>query len=80
MLPAFPFLVVLRGLCHAFDLNYLEVDVAVFVHVKCAEHVVAELHGVPGWEEHLVHVHEFGRGQSSVRAILLQLGQRNKNN
>lgn len=34
--------------------------------------MVAELDGIAGREEHLVHVHELGRSQSAVGAILLQ--------
>lgn len=51
---------------------YLEIDVSVLVHVECAEHMVAELDGIAGWEEHLVHIHELGGSQSAVGAILLQ--------
>lgn len=51
---------------------YLKIYVAVLIHVECAEHVVAELHCVPGGEEHLVHVHELGGRQSPVRTVLLQ--------
>lgn len=57
---------------------YLEVDVAVLVHVEGAEHMVTELYSVPGWEEHLIHVYKFSWGQPAVRAVLLQ--RNNKKN
>ena len=52
--------------------SYLEVDIAVLIHVECAEHVVAELLGVPRREEHFVHVDELGRRQPAVWTVLLQ--------
>ena len=51
---------------------YLEIDVSVLVHVECAEHMIAELDGIAGWEEHLVHIDELGGSQPAVGAILLQ--------
>lgn len=39
--------------------SYLEIDVAIFVHVECTEHVVAEFLRIARREEHFVHVDEF---------------------
>lgn len=41
--------------------SYLEIDVAIFVHVECAENVIAKFFRVAGWEEHFIHVDEFCR-------------------
>ena len=49
-----------------------EVDEAVLVGVEGSEDVVTELLGVPGGEEHLVHVDELDGGQPSVGAVLLE--------
>lgn len=38
---------------------HLKIDVAIFVHVECAENVIAEFLRVAGREEHFVHVNEF---------------------
>lgn len=68
------------GVHYLVDLNYLEVNVAILVHIECTENMIAEFHGVPRWEEHLVHVNELGRGEPSVGAILLQVKQTNQLN
>ena len=52
--------------------THLEVDVTVLVHVERPEHVVAELLGVAGREEHLVHVDKLDRRQLAVRTVLLK--------
>lgn len=41
--------------------SYLEIDVAIFVHVECAENVIAKFFRVAGWEKHFIHVDEFCR-------------------
>lgn len=41
--------------------THLKIDVAVLVHVECAEHVVAEFFRVAGREEHFIHVDKFRR-------------------
>lgn len=51
--------------------THLEIDVAIFVHVERAEHVVAELFGVARRKEHFVHVDELGGRQAAIGAILL---------
>jgi hypothetical protein len=55
--------------------TYLKINESIFVHVERAENVVAELFSVAAGEEHLVHVHELGRRQLSVRTVLLQAKQ-----
>lgn len=46
---------------HVFlnHLTHLKINVSIFIHVECSEDVIAKLFGVPGWEEHLVHIYEF---------------------
>lgn len=39
---------------------YLKIDITVLVHIECPEDVVTELLRIAGWEEHFVHVNEFG--------------------
>lgn len=51
--------------------NYLEIDVAVLVHVERPEHMVTKLLGIARRKEHLVHVDEFGRCQTTIWTILL---------
>jgi len=41
--------------------THLKIDVAVLVHVKCAEHMVAEFFRIAGWEEHFIHIDELRR-------------------
>jgi hypothetical protein len=55
--------------------SYLKINESIFVHVERAENVVAELFSVAAGEEHLVHVHELGRRQLSIRTVLLQAKQ-----
>lgn len=42
-------------------LPYLKINISVFVHVEGSEYVIAEFLRITRWEEHLVHVYEFGR-------------------
>lgn len=42
--------------------TYLEIDVAILVHVECTEDVITEFLRVARGEEHFVHVDEFRRG------------------
>ena len=49
-----------------------EIYEPIFVRVKGAEDVVAELLCVAAREEQLVHVNELGRGQPAIGAVLLE--------
>ena len=75
LLPESPFELLLGGAGRGdvdSQQELLEVDVSVLVGVKRAEHVVAELLRVTAREEQLVHVHELGRGEAAVGAVLLE--------
>ena len=53
------------------DWPHLKVDVAIFIHVKGTEDVVAKFLCVAAREKHLVHVDEFVRSEAAVRTVLL---------
>ena len=75
LLPESPFELLLGGAGRGHvdgEQELLEVDVSVLVGVERAEHVVAELLRVTAREEQLVHVHELGRGEAAVGAVLLE--------
>ena len=52
------------------QLSHLKVNSSTFVSIKCPEDVLAELVGVPGGEEHLVHLAEGVRSQLSIGTVL----------
>ena len=49
---------------------YLEVNSSTFVRIESSEDVFAKLVGVPGGEEHLVHLAEGVRGQLTIGTVL----------
>ncbi len=74
-LPECPLELLLRRSCRGDvdgEQELLEVDVPVLVGVEGPEDVVAELLGVAGGEEHLVHVDELDGGEAAVGAVLLE--------
>lgn len=66
------------GHCGKQKETHLKIYVSVLVHVERSEDVVTKLLGVPAGEEHFVHVHELGRRQLPVGAVLLQQGEKRK--
>lgn len=58
--------------------THLKINITIFVHVEGAKNVITKLLGISRWEEHFVHVHEFGRRQAAVGTILLQCGTNKK--